>query len=285
MARSRTVSPKFFKNEHLAELPYEARLLFIGLWTLADRSGRLEDRPKRIQVELFPYGLNGDIDQLLESLDAGDFIFRYRFNQEMFIQIPKWFSYQRPHPHEVDSVIPPIPCDLSDFKGCRDMSRASRDMSLHVMTCQSVPSVPSVPSGSSGSSVPPKAPRAKPARECGWLETAFTEFWSVVWAKIGRGASWAEYRLKATTPELAEQINSAAKEQGPRLLLEAARREGGVPLHPRTWLHQERYLDERQQTLIPGATRQLDPWERKQAETDRQFSELLEAELEKEHHA
>lgn len=27
-------------NEDIIELPYEARLLFIGLWTLADREGR-----------------------------------------------------------------------------------------------------------------------------------------------------------------------------------------------------------------------------------------------------
>lgn len=41
-------------NEDIIELPYEARLLFIGLWTLADREGRLENRPKKIKMSLFP---------------------------------------------------------------------------------------------------------------------------------------------------------------------------------------------------------------------------------------
>ena len=37
------------------ECSMSARLLFVGLWTIADRNGRLEDRPKRIRAELFPY--------------------------------------------------------------------------------------------------------------------------------------------------------------------------------------------------------------------------------------
>ena len=44
MARARNIKPGFFKNELLVGLPYEYRLLFIGLWTIADRDGRFEDR-------------------------------------------------------------------------------------------------------------------------------------------------------------------------------------------------------------------------------------------------
>ena len=62
MARSRNIKPGFFTNDGLAELPFEVRLLFIGLWTLADREGRLEDRPKRIRMEIFP-GDNVDVDE------------------------------------------------------------------------------------------------------------------------------------------------------------------------------------------------------------------------------
>ena len=54
MARARNIKPGFFRNADLAELPIEARLLFIGLWTIADREGRMEDRPKQIKMELFP---------------------------------------------------------------------------------------------------------------------------------------------------------------------------------------------------------------------------------------
>ncbi|MHB9005269.1 MAG: phage replication protein, partial [Coriobacteriia bacterium] len=67
MARIRSISPAFFKNEALGECSVEARLLFIASWCLADKDGRFEDRPKRIRVEAFPYD-NVDVDKLLAEL-------------------------------------------------------------------------------------------------------------------------------------------------------------------------------------------------------------------------
>ena len=63
MARSRNIKPGFFKNELLAELPFEYRILLQGLWCQADRDGLLEARPKRLKAEIFPYD---DVD-----VDAG----------------------------------------------------------------------------------------------------------------------------------------------------------------------------------------------------------------------
>lgn len=54
MARMRTIKPGFFTDEELVELPFEVRLLFVGLWTLADREGRLTDKPKQIKMAIFP---------------------------------------------------------------------------------------------------------------------------------------------------------------------------------------------------------------------------------------
>lgn len=69
MARARNIKPGFFANEDLAECEPLARLLFAGLWCLADREGRLEDRPKRIRAELLPYDMC-DADSLLNQLQA-----------------------------------------------------------------------------------------------------------------------------------------------------------------------------------------------------------------------
>ncbi len=66
MARIRTIKPQFFLNEELAELPAMVRLLFIGLWTQADREGRLLDRPKRLKAEIFPYD-NFDVEKGLHQ--------------------------------------------------------------------------------------------------------------------------------------------------------------------------------------------------------------------------
>lgn len=49
MARSRNIKPGFFTNEVLADMPALVRLLFAGLWTIADRDGRLEDRARRLR--------------------------------------------------------------------------------------------------------------------------------------------------------------------------------------------------------------------------------------------
>lgn len=79
MARIRTIKPDFFKNEELAEMPAMNRLLFIGLWTQADREGRLLDRPKRLKAEIFPYD-NYDVDKGLNQLFEAGLIIRYKTN-------------------------------------------------------------------------------------------------------------------------------------------------------------------------------------------------------------
>jgi len=102
MARIRTIKPDFFKNEDLAELDPFCRLLFIGLWTLADRDGRLEDRPKRIKVQVLPYD-NVDVDQLLWALHESEFITRYEVNGVEIIQITTFEKHQRITGSEADT--------------------------------------------------------------------------------------------------------------------------------------------------------------------------------------
>lgn len=105
MARARNIKPGFFANENLAECDPLARLLFAGLWCLADREGRLEDRPKRIRAELLPYD-TCDADELLNQLQAKGFILRYSHGEGRFIQVLKFGSHQNPHIKEAKSSIP-----------------------------------------------------------------------------------------------------------------------------------------------------------------------------------
>ena len=105
MARARNIKPGFFANEDLAECEPLARLLFAGLWCLADREGRLEDRPKRIRAELLPYD-SCDADDLLNQLQARGFILRYSHGEGRFIQVLKFGSHQNPHMKEAKSIIP-----------------------------------------------------------------------------------------------------------------------------------------------------------------------------------
>lgn len=105
MARARNIKPSFFKNELLVEMGPFDRLLFIGLWCLADREGRIEDRPKRIKMELFPCDTY-DVDKGLEELESHGFVTRYQAAGVRVISIVNFLKHQTPHGTEKDSDLP-----------------------------------------------------------------------------------------------------------------------------------------------------------------------------------
>jgi hypothetical protein len=109
MARTRNVKPSFFKNEHLAECEPMARLLFVGLWTLADSAGRMEYRPLRIKAELFPYDAC-DIVPMLAQLAERRFVVIYQVGDKSYLEIPTFAEHQRCHPSETPE----------GFPGCED---------------------------------------------------------------------------------------------------------------------------------------------------------------------
>lgn len=112
MSRIRYLKPEFFLDEDVAALSFPARLLFQGLWVLADREGRLEDRPALIRVQVFPYEGDILIGDLLDELarerkhSPGAFIRRYSVDGQRFIQINSFSAHQKPHPREAASAIP-----------------------------------------------------------------------------------------------------------------------------------------------------------------------------------
>lgn len=105
MARARNIKPSFFLNEDIVELPCEARLLFIGLWTLADREGRLENRPKKIKMSLFPAD-DINVSEQLSNISKYGFIKLYNVDNLDVIQIENFVKHQTPHGLEKDSELP-----------------------------------------------------------------------------------------------------------------------------------------------------------------------------------
>jgi hypothetical protein len=116
MPRARLLKPGFFKNVTLAQLSERHRLLYAGLWTLADKEGRLKDEPVWIKAELFPYESEVDVDRLLSDLQHAGFILRYAYGdtsrarkaRDRFraIAIPAFSRHQTPHHREPASLIP-----------------------------------------------------------------------------------------------------------------------------------------------------------------------------------
>ena len=105
MARSRNIKPGFFTNDVLGELPALTRLLFAGLWVIADREGRIEDRPKKIRAEVLPYD-QCDADEMLNALEKSGFIRRYEQDGIKVIQVLAWSLHQNPHVKEAPSTLP-----------------------------------------------------------------------------------------------------------------------------------------------------------------------------------
>jgi len=105
--RARNLKPALFKNEYLAECDPLARLLFVGLWCMADRNGRLEYRPKRIKIELLPYD-DCDIEKLLQELNGSKdgFITIYQCEDCQYIQVNNFKKHQNPHVKEKRGTIP-----------------------------------------------------------------------------------------------------------------------------------------------------------------------------------
>src|SRR5262245_2594669 len=110
MARIRQIKPVFFIDDDLAACSRDARFFFVGLWVLADRAGRLEDRPARMKAQIFPYDADITIQEIegyLDQLNSRHFIVRYVANGKRLIQIRSFEKHQHCHIKEPDSELPP----------------------------------------------------------------------------------------------------------------------------------------------------------------------------------
>jgi hypothetical protein len=106
--RARNIKPGFYKNEDLGECSFAARLLFPGLWMMADKEGRLEYRPKRIKAEIFPYD-NLNIEELVDELEKAGMLKKYTVGSEKFLWIPGFSCNQNLSRQELntESKLPP----------------------------------------------------------------------------------------------------------------------------------------------------------------------------------
>lgn len=127
MARARNIKPAIFRNEVLGVSDPLHTLLFQSLWLLADREGRLEDRPIRIKADTFPYREGIDIDAMLTWLHDNGFIIRYdsrnyasasgkNASHSRFIQIVNFLKHQNPHRNEAESIIPAYSSDCENSR-------------------------------------------------------------------------------------------------------------------------------------------------------------------------
>lgn len=219
MARVRNLKPGFFSNEDLAECSPWARLCFAGLWTIADREGRLEDRPKRIQGQLFPMDAT-DVEPLLVELERYGFILRYAANGRGFIQVLEFSKHQNPHHREPKSVIPsPQSLGLlNDNNEVNALGKPEASYSLDEDEAQGrtgalgpTPVIPSTPSRAEPGTRNPE-PKSLGQRAARKTADRFGEFWAEYPVKKGRADAEAKWRAKGYDA-IADQIIADVKQR------------------------------------------------------------------------
>ena len=100
MARARNIKPGFFKDAKVVSCSFPARLLFTGLWGLADYMGRLKYVPLEIKMELFPAD-DVNISELMDELANQKLIEIYTDDSgAALVQVAKFSVHQNPHINE-----------------------------------------------------------------------------------------------------------------------------------------------------------------------------------------
>jgi hypothetical protein len=233
MARARNIKPGFFTNDLLAEVEPLGRLLFAGLWTIADREGRLEDRPRKIKAELLPYD-DCDCDALLDALCKHGFIHRYTHDAHRFIQVCNFGRHQNPHQKEAASVIP----EAGKYQ-------------VNIGTPPSTGLAPDKTGSSPADSLNPitdspiliPSPSARPAhgRGANYPED-FEVFWEQYPNKKGKDRALKSWRVLRPSSELQETILAAIARQ--RMGRDWIKDGGQYIPHPSTWLNDAGWLNE-----------------------------------------
>lgn len=238
MARARNIKPGFFKNENLVDLPYETRLLFIGLWTLADREGRLEDRPKRIKMEIFPAD-DVNVDACLDQLQASGFILRYTVGDARYIQVLAFTKHQHPHVKEGASTIPApgfVPTEEPEAPDEHHASPVQAPDEHHASPSESPLPITENP-------LPTHTDADAPDAGTGLdYSPDFLAFYTAYPKRVGKGAAWRAWKRIKPTKALQGKMIEAVQAQ--RNWPQWQRENGKYIPNPATWLNEGRWDDE-----------------------------------------
>ena len=242
MARARNIKPGFFKNYDLADLGPHCQILFAGLWCLADREGRLEDKPRLIKAEIFPY-YEFDVNGGLTQLERCNFVRRYIVNGGRYIEVVNFKKHQSPHNTEKSSTYPPPQADGE--KTCSESTSLDNNESLTVGSRKPNDgnSPDSLIHGFTDSLIPdsPK-PSKKPAKPVGDgfdLESGFDAFWQAYPLKQAKQDAIKAWKKLKPDKSLLEKLLAAVEKQKTWPSWDR-----GFTPQASTWLNGKRWMDD-----------------------------------------
>lgn len=275
MARIRSVKPEYWADQDLAEqVSRDARLLYIGLWNLADEHSRLRGDPRFIKGQIFPYDDDLqplDIAKLLDELALAGKVVQYRTGTGTYIFLPKLASHQRLEPEKVATKLPgpddsgSVPLSPATTVGADEVAPradviapdADRTSLLygtgsmeHVSPSSAEPmdtdtdgglfDTPDLPTTDEPPLLPSDAPKKSWTNEQIDADPHWVAFWEAYPRKTDKG-----HARKAWLKALRNSVP-------PKVLAEAAERFRDDPKrnrdiryvpHPTTWLNGERFND------------------------------------------
>lgn len=118
MARKRMIDPSIWINEDFGTLTNLAKLVFIGLFSIADDEGRGKASPAYIKAVLFPYNDDlrvADIEKALSEISSKMSVIFYSCDENKYYTLTSWNKWQKIDKPSNSS----IPAYEEDNKGIR----------------------------------------------------------------------------------------------------------------------------------------------------------------------
>jgi len=214
--RSRNIKIGFWENDDLGLQIDTVRILFIGLWCIADREGKLEGNVSKIRHLLFGYqNKQPDVNRYLTVLERLRFIQRYEVDGVSYILIPNFRKHQTPHNTEKSRNLPDYqPSPLGN--GCVTESKPLRNL------------------------LNPESGTLNP--EPGTLNKGFVVFYEAYPKKVGKQDALKAWIKLNPENGLNQKILSALEVH--KKSDQWCRDKGKYIPHPASWLNKKRWEDE-----------------------------------------
>lgn len=227
MARRRMIAPEIWQSEDFGELSVLARIVFIGLFSMADDEGK--GRAKAIYVKsiLFPYDENirvADIDKTLEEIGSKMSVTFFIHNENKYYRLDNWKKWQ--------SIDKPQPSKIPDPIFAENVKNACPNSVDIGQT-----NTPETIENASSLDAP------KPVKERkNLLEQRFSMFWGAYPRRVGKGAAEKVFTKINPSEELTKRMLSAIEQA--KQSQQWKNENGRYIPNPATWLGQKRWEDE-----------------------------------------
>ena len=98
MARKRMIDPSIWQSEDFGKLSNLAKIVFIGLFSLADDEGRGRANPMYLKSNLFPYNedmRSADIEKALLEISSNMSVIFYSCDGSSYYSLLSWDTFQK----------------------------------------------------------------------------------------------------------------------------------------------------------------------------------------------